>query len=119
MPKNTATISSSGIEIGNRATTASRKNICKAAAASTPCFHFPRTTWLPHGYHMTLIDIQYKEFTSIVTAIAVAPTQREHSIENSGHSRLQIVSSIATCAYGCKTKIVDLIPFEKEGFLQG
>ena len=29
---------------------------------------------------MTLIDFRYKEFTRIVTAIAVAPTQRERSI---------------------------------------
>ena len=55
---------------------------------------FPRSGWglgtrastvamffaLSCGYHMTLIDFQYKEFTSIVTAIAVAPTQRERSI---------------------------------------
>ena len=29
---------------------------------------------------MTLIDFRYKEFTSIVTAFAVAPTQRGRSI---------------------------------------
>ena len=29
---------------------------------------------------MTLIDFRYKEFTSIVTAFAVVPTQRERSI---------------------------------------
>ena len=36
---------------------------------------------------MTLIDIRSKEVTSIVTAIAVAPTQRERSIDNESGGR--------------------------------
>ena len=59
---------------------------------------------------MTLIDFRYKEFTSIVTAFAVAPTQRGRSIGLEGCSQprelwfsdiLMYVEVYRHCIYMC------------------
>ena len=48
---------------------------------------------------MTLIDFRYKEFTSIVTAFAVVPTQRERSIGIYIHSAANYITCIHVYIY--------------------